>query len=81
MLLSNQCRKNEKMGIHEFDEFPLPVPLLHDNPFASISAANLAAMEATPHVDDDGNEYEDDGEDGDDSEYEDDSEDSDGDDE
>jgi hypothetical protein len=47
MLLSNQRRQNEKMGIDKFDEFPLPVPLLDDDPFTSLSAAaDIAAMEA-----------------------------------
>jgi hypothetical protein len=60
MLLSNQRHQNEKMGLDEFDEFPLPVPPLDDDPFASLSSVDLAAMEAT---DDDtkdgfGSEYE-----------------------
>jgi hypothetical protein len=47
MLLSNQRRQNEKMGIDKFDEFPLPVPLLDDDPFTSLSAAaDITAMEA-----------------------------------
>jgi hypothetical protein len=57
VLLSNQRRQNRKMGI---DEFPLPVPPLDDDPFASLSVADITAMEATP----------DDNADGSDSEYE-----------
>jgi hypothetical protein len=45
MLLSNQRRQNKKMGI---DEFSLPVPPLDDDPFATLSAADIAAMEAAP---------------------------------
>jgi hypothetical protein len=50
------------MGINEFDEFPLPVPPLDDDPFASLSVADIAAMEAAPDDDEDGSnsEYEDD---------------------
>jgi hypothetical protein len=48
MLLSNQRHQNLKMGI---DEFPLPVPLLDDDPFASLSATDIAAMEAAPDFD------------------------------
>jgi hypothetical protein len=48
VLLSNQRCQNEKLGINEFDEFPLLVPPLDDDPFASLSATNLAAMEASP---------------------------------
>jgi hypothetical protein len=44
VLLSNQRRQNEKLGINEFS---LPVPPLDDDPFASLSAADIAAMEAT----------------------------------
>jgi hypothetical protein len=43
VILSNQCHQNEKMGIDEFDEFPLHVPPLDDNPFASLFTADLAA--------------------------------------
>jgi hypothetical protein len=64
VLLSNQCHQNEKMGIDEFDKFPLPAPPLDEDPFASLSATDLAAMEAAPVDDDDkGSKYEDDGED------------------
>jgi hypothetical protein len=38
VLLSNQRRQNRKMGI---DEFPLPVPPLDDDPFASLSVADI----------------------------------------
>jgi hypothetical protein len=34
------------MGVNEFDEFPLPVPPLDDDPFTSLSAADRTAMEA-----------------------------------
>jgi hypothetical protein len=48
------------MGI---DEFSLPVPPLDDDPFATLSAADIAAMEATPDADEaSGIEYEDDDE-------------------
>jgi hypothetical protein len=60
ILLSNQRCQNEKMGIVEF---PLPVPTLDDDPFASLSATDIADREAT-----------DDAKDGSDSEYEDDKE-------
>jgi hypothetical protein len=61
VLLSNQRRQNEKLGINEFDEFSLPVPPLDDDPFTSLSAADLAAMEATPNNNEEeeyGSEYE-----------------------
>jgi hypothetical protein len=60
VLLSNQRRQNEKMGIDKFDEFPLLVPPLDDNPFASLSADDIVAMEANPDDDTEGsnNEYE-----------------------
>jgi hypothetical protein len=58
VLLSNQRRHNEKMDI---DEFPLPVPPLDDDPFATLSATDIATMEATPDVDEtSGSKYEDD---------------------
>jgi hypothetical protein len=61
VLLSNQCRQNEKMGIDELYEFPLLVPPLDDDLFASLFATKLAAMEAAPaEDDDDGSEYEND---------------------
>jgi hypothetical protein len=48
------------MGI---DEFSLPVPPLDDDPFATLSAADIAAMEAAPDADEaSGIEYEDDDE-------------------
>jgi hypothetical protein len=60
MLLSNQRRQNKKMGI---DELSLPVPPLDDDPFATLSAADIAAMEAAPDTDEaSGIEYEDDDE-------------------
>jgi hypothetical protein len=66
VLLSNQRRQNEKMDIDKFDEFPLPVPPLDDDPFATLSAANIAAMEAAPDANEaSSSEYEDD-DDGDD---------------
>jgi hypothetical protein len=73
VILSNQRRLSEKMGIDEFDDFPLPVPPLVDDPFASLSTADLVAMEAD---DDDteggsGSEYEEEegDDDGDDEDY------------
>jgi hypothetical protein len=42
------------MGIDEFDKFPLPVPPLDDDPFSSLSAANIATMKAVPNDDADG---------------------------
>jgi hypothetical protein len=62
VLLSNQRRQNEKLGIDEFDEFPLPVPPLDDDPFTSLSTADLAAMEASPIGDEEtsGSKYEED---------------------
>jgi hypothetical protein len=66
VLLSNQRRQNEKMCIDEFIEFPLPEPHLDEDPFASLFAADRAAIESTPAEDnDDDSEYEDDGEDDD----------------
>jgi hypothetical protein len=41
VLLSNQRHQNEKIGI---DEFPLPVPLLDDDPFASLSLSPLPIL-------------------------------------
>jgi hypothetical protein len=61
VLLRNQRCQNEKLGI---DEFPLPVPPLVDDPFISLSAVDLAAMEAA----------DDDAEGGFDSEYDEDEE-------
>jgi hypothetical protein len=48
------------MGIDEFDEFPSPVPPLDDDHFASLSATDIATMEAFPDDDAEGsgNEYE-----------------------
>jgi hypothetical protein len=42
------------MGIDKFDEFPLPVPPLDDDPFSSLSATDIAAMKAAPDDDADG---------------------------
>jgi hypothetical protein len=51
------------MYIDEFIEFPLPIPPLDEDPFASLSSADLAPMEAAPAKDnDDDSEYEDDDE-------------------
>jgi hypothetical protein len=65
MLLSNQRHQNEKMGIDEFDEFPLPMPQLDDDPFASLSTSDIVTMEACPDNDADGfdSEYEEEDED------------------
>jgi hypothetical protein len=53
------------MGFNEFDEFPLPVPLLDDDLFASLYTADIAAMVVAPDIDKaSGSRYEDD--DGDD---------------
>jgi hypothetical protein len=62
VLLSNQRHQNEKLGIDEFDEFPLLVSPLDDDPFASLSTADLAAMEAAPDGDEEasGSEYQED---------------------
>jgi hypothetical protein len=51
VLLSNQRHQNEKMGFNEFDEFPLPVPLLDDDLFASLYTADIAAMVVAPDID------------------------------
>jgi hypothetical protein len=49
------------MGIDDFDEFPLPHPPLDEDPFASLSAVDIAAMEAALDTSNaSGNEYEDD---------------------
>jgi hypothetical protein len=49
------------MGINELDEFSLPMPLLDDDPFATLSAADISAMEAAPNANEaPGSEYEDD---------------------
>jgi hypothetical protein len=44
--LSNQCLQNEKLGIDEFDAFPLVEPSLDEDPFASLTHTDLAAMGA-----------------------------------
>jgi hypothetical protein len=60
VILSNKRCQNEKMGIDVFDEFPLPVPPLDDDPFYSLSAVDIAAIEAAPDDDEaSGSEYED----------------------
>jgi hypothetical protein len=71
VLLSNQRCQNEKMGIDEFDEFSLSMPPLDDDPFASLSAADLAAMEANDDDAEDGfgSEHEEEEGDGDDEDY------------
>jgi hypothetical protein len=60
------------MGIDEFDKLCSPMPPLDDDPFASLSATNIAAMEATPNDDAEGSgskyEEEEEGEDEDDDE-------------
>jgi hypothetical protein len=68
VLLSNQRRQNEKLGIDKFNEFPLPVLPLDDDPFTSLSATDLAAMEASPVGDEEASdsEYEEDEDDNDD---------------
>jgi hypothetical protein len=45
----------------DIDEFPLPVPPLDDDPFATLSTAEIAATEAATNVDEhgSGSEYED----------------------
>jgi hypothetical protein len=72
VLLSNQRRENEKLGINKFNEFSLPVPPLDDDPFASLSATDIIATEAAINDTEDGfdSEY-DKGEegDGDDDDY------------
>jgi hypothetical protein len=60
VILSNKRCQNEKMGIDVFDEFPLPVPPLDDDPFYSLSAVDIVAIEAAPDDDEaSGSEYED----------------------
>jgi hypothetical protein len=39
------------MGIDEFDEFPLVVPPLDDDPFASLSIVDIVVVEAAPDAD------------------------------
>jgi hypothetical protein len=46
VLISNQRCLADRMGVNEFDEFPLLVPPLDDDPFTSLSAADRTAMEA-----------------------------------
>jgi hypothetical protein len=65
MQLSKQRCQNKMLGIDEFDELPLPVPPLDDDPFSSLSAADIAAVEASPVGDEEasGSEYEEDNDD------------------
>jgi hypothetical protein len=58
------------MSIDVFDEFPLPKPPLVDDPFASLSASDIAATEPAPDAEASGNEYKEDeeGEDNDNNE-------------
>jgi hypothetical protein len=62
MLFSNQHHQNDHMDIADFDEFPLPKPPLISDPFASLFAADIAAMEAAAAAAASSSEYEDDGE-------------------
>jgi hypothetical protein len=57
VILSNQRRISEKMGIEEFSS---PVPPLDDDPFASLSTGDIVAMEAADDNTEDGSgsEYE-----------------------
>jgi hypothetical protein len=57
------------MGIDEFDEFPLPMPPLDDDPFASLSAADLATMKVDDDDAEDGSRSEYEEEEGDDEDY------------
>jgi hypothetical protein len=57
------------MGIDEFDEFPLPMPPLDDDPFASLSAVDLATMEVDDDDAEDGSRSEYEEEEGDDEDY------------
>jgi hypothetical protein len=67
VLLINQRDRNEKLGLEDFNKFPLPEPPLYEDPFASVSAADLASTEVAP-ADDDDSDYEDDVEAGEDDE-------------
>jgi hypothetical protein len=71
VLLRNQRCQNEKMSIDEFDEFSHPMPPLDDDPFASLSAADLTTMEANDDDAEDGSnsEYEEEEGGGDDEDY------------
>jgi hypothetical protein len=55
VFLSNQRHQNENMGIHEC---PLPVHPLDDDPFTSLSAVDLVAMEADDDDTEDGSSSE-----------------------
>jgi hypothetical protein len=48
VILSNQRCLSEKMGINKFNEFPLPVPHLDDDPFTSLSTTDLTAIWRPP---------------------------------
>jgi hypothetical protein len=67
-VLISKHHQNDKLGLNEFDEFPLHEPPLDEDPFAFISPTDLSAMGDAPTADDDGNEYEDDEDDEDDDE-------------
>jgi hypothetical protein len=71
MLLSNQRRQNKKMGINKFNEFPLPMPPLDDDPFASLSTTDIAAMEAAPNADEATDSESEEEEEGEEEEYDD----------
>jgi hypothetical protein len=59
-LLGVMTPVSAKMGIDEFDEFPLLVPPLDDDHFASLSTTDITTMEAAPddNADGSGSEYE-----------------------
>jgi hypothetical protein len=67
-VLISKHHQNDKLGLNEFDEFPLHEPPLDEDPFSFISPTDLSAMGDAPTADDDGNEYEDDEDDEDDDE-------------
>jgi hypothetical protein len=69
VLLSTQRRQNDKLGFDEFDKLPLPEPPLDEDPFASLSAADLAAMGGAPATATDGSGYEGDEDSDDDEEW------------
>jgi hypothetical protein len=65
VLFSNQRCQNEKLGI---DEFPLPMPPLDVDPFATLAVADIMTMEANDDDVEGGScsEYDDEEEEGDD---------------
>jgi hypothetical protein len=72
VILSNQRRLSEKMGINEFNEIPLLVPPLDDDPFTSLSTMGLTTMEANDDDDAEGgssSEYDEEEGDDDDEDY------------